>query len=147
MLKDTWLLHTCAPHTAEGLTQGVDRQMCRYCRYIVYQTDRQTDINRLSVPAHAWLKIFYGQPLCPDRFQLYSLIHSLMRPLSFPLLTGESLRGLPLEFLPCAFYPLLSHAHTDTRTHTYARIHSPTFPDTCQRICYEHICITGTYLE
>lgn len=48
-----------------------------------------------------------------------SLIHSFIWPLSFPLLTGESLRGLPLEFLPCAFYPLLSRTLTRTLTHTH----------------------------
>lgn len=52
-----------------------------------------------------------------------SLIHSFIRPLSFPLLTGESLRGLPLEFLPCAFYPLLPRTLTLTLTHMH--VHPP----------------------
>lgn len=47
-----------------------------------------------------------------------SLIHSLTWPLSLPLLSGEILRGFTLEFLPCAFYPLLTHTHTHTLPHT-----------------------------
>lgn len=47
-----------------------------------------------------------------------SLIHSLAWPLSLPLLSGEILRGFTLEFLPCAFYPLLTHSHMYTLPHT-----------------------------
>lgn len=52
-----------------------------------------------------------------------SLIHPFIRPLSLPLLTGRILRGLPLELLPCAFYPLLSHTHTHACMHIYLPPH------------------------
>lgn len=75
---------------------------------------------------------------------MVSLIHSLTWPLSLPLLSAKILRGFTLEFLPCAFYPMLTHAqahtHRHTHKHTYLLHTSQQYPR-FYKFVYLHLCV------
>lgn len=74
-----------------------------------------------------------------SRVNVASLIHSLIRPLSLPLLSGEILRGLTLEFLPCASYPLFTHTRTHTFTLPHISYHWPKILWVC---IFASLCVT-----